>query len=130
MLTLRRVTNKYALQSWRKIPPPSLLLVCAHTDILVPLPHTEALALTEQRMRGECDDVVALTEGVSLLIPRRRMARIMCSRSGSGWGVEVCLSCCGVPSGGWSCWNQLEITAPPPSGCACRGAQGGGGSRG
>jgi hypothetical protein len=78
-------------------------------------------------MRGECDDVVALTEGVSLLIPRRRMARIMCSRSGSGWGVEVCLSCCGVPSGGWSCWNQLEITAPPPSGCACRGHREAGG---
>ena len=51
-------------------------------------------------MRGECADVVALTEGVSLLIPRRRMARIMCSDSGSGWGVEVCLFCCDVPAGG------------------------------
>ena len=30
--------------------------------------YPEALALTEQRMRGECDDVVVLTEGVSLLL--------------------------------------------------------------
>ena len=45
MLALRGVTNKYALQSWRKIPPPphvivvGLLSVCAHTGTLVSLGH-------------------------------------------------------------------------------------------
>ena len=28
------------------------------------------------------------------------MARVTCSDSGSGWGVEVCLFCCDAPAGG------------------------------
>ena len=48
VLALRGVTNKYALQSWRKIPPPPHVFVvglCAHrhTILLPPLPHTDIL---------------------------------------------------------------------------------------
>ena len=63
MLTLRRVTNKYALQSWRKIPPPSLLLVCAHTDILVSLPHTDILVSLGVTVSGAPDSGGAQTGG-------------------------------------------------------------------
>ena len=119
------------------LPPMSLLLVCAHTDILVSLvvtalrapdsggaqtggrgqivnmvsvdcfplllrpspsvparclrccsaPHPEALALAEQRMRGEWWRGCRI--GRVPYLPRRHTARIICSDSGSGWGVEM-----------------------------------------
>ena len=69
-----------------------LLAVCGVVVRPTPKFGPEALALTEQRMRDEYADVV--DQGVSQIL-RRHTARIMCSDSGSGWGVEVVrLACC------------------------------------